>query len=120
MEKNLENVPKFKVFDRVIDAAGFPDEQSSFSVRTSVWDEDREDFKVYDFDDNSWAWEKHLVLFDTKVATESEKLSYTVVEAPKLEVFLLLVNLKIKQGYIPQGGVSVHENWYSQAMILKE
>lgn len=116
----MENIPHFKEGDLVIDFADIPDASSAFTVRCSVWDEDREQFKVYDHEDNKWAWEKHLVLFSTKVAPEPEKLSYTVVEAPKLEVFLLLVNMKVKEGYIPQGGVSVHENWYSQAMLLKE
>jgi hypothetical protein len=45
---------------------------------------------------------------------------YILVEHQNNTTFKELVNQKIAQGYLPQGGVAVYGNFYIQAMILKK
>lgn len=45
---------------------------------------------------------------------------YILVEHQNNTTFTELVNQKIAEGYLPQGGVAVYSNFYIQAMILKE
>ncbi|WP_150111917.1 DUF1737 domain-containing protein [Flavobacterium sasangense] len=45
---------------------------------------------------------------------------YILVEHQNNKTFTELVNQKIAEGYLPQGGIAVYDNFFIQAMILKE
>ena len=43
---------------------------------------------------------------------------YILVEHQNINKFTMIVNQKIAEGYVPQGGVAIYGNCYLQALIL--
>lgn len=62
-------------------------------------------------------YESHLFKLVKSNQKPADRPKYVLVEAKKDE-FLKQVNELIAQGYKPQGGVSVDQQFYIQAMVL--